>query len=307
MPADNGANIFDIFTEPESAANTDYQPVYPYNNVTQTNSGHSFELDDTVGRERIRLQHRSGTFLEMHPNGSQVQKILGNGYYIVANDSNILVGVDDGNLAQKLNIVVYGDTHLNVKGDLIERIDGNYECHVKGDYSLMVEGDADILACQDMLIGANPDPFDPIGLSGTLTLSTGDHIYIDGDLQVEGVMSADSIHTDGHVTGLGIWAGLHGFVSETGGLAIGLPIAVPGQALVAGDIFVTPGLGGGTINAVTSFNTPGTVNCTVLNASLGNIGVMNATLMTDIVNTSIYNSHAHGNNGASPPSNLMVG
>jgi hypothetical protein len=34
------------WTEPESAANTDYQPVYPYNNVTQTRSGHMFELDE---------------------------------------------------------------------------------------------------------------------------------------------------------------------------------------------------------------------------------------------------------------------
>ena len=38
----------DAWTEPESAANTDYQPQYPYNNVTQTAGGHSFELDDTL-------------------------------------------------------------------------------------------------------------------------------------------------------------------------------------------------------------------------------------------------------------------
>ena len=56
------------WTEPESAANTDYQPVYPYNNVTQTRSGHMFELDDTKGRERVRLQHRANTFIEMHRN-----------------------------------------------------------------------------------------------------------------------------------------------------------------------------------------------------------------------------------------------
>ena len=38
------------WTEPESAANTDYQPVYPYNNVTQTEAGHKLEMDDTPGR-----------------------------------------------------------------------------------------------------------------------------------------------------------------------------------------------------------------------------------------------------------------
>ena len=60
-----------LWTEPESAANTDYQPVYPYNNITQTEAGHTFELDDTPTRERVRLQHRSGTFIEMHPNGDE--------------------------------------------------------------------------------------------------------------------------------------------------------------------------------------------------------------------------------------------
>ena len=50
------------WTEPESAANSEYQPVYPYNNVTQTKGGHSFEMDDTPTRERIRVQHGKGTF-----------------------------------------------------------------------------------------------------------------------------------------------------------------------------------------------------------------------------------------------------
>ena len=98
---------FDGFTEPESAANTNYQPVYPYNNITQTPAGHSFELDDTPTRERIRLQHRSGTFVEMHPNGDEVHKIYGNGYVITLGDQNISIGIDDGQLAKKLNITVF--------------------------------------------------------------------------------------------------------------------------------------------------------------------------------------------------------
>ena len=79
------------WTEPESAANTDYQPIYPYNNVTQTKGGHSLEMDDTPTRERIRIQHGKGTFLEMHPNGDEVHKILGDGYEIILKDKNMLV------------------------------------------------------------------------------------------------------------------------------------------------------------------------------------------------------------------------
>ena len=68
------------WTEPESAANTDYQPQYPYNQVMQTESGHFFEMDDTPTRERVRLNHRSGTFIELHPSGDEVHKVYGDGY-----------------------------------------------------------------------------------------------------------------------------------------------------------------------------------------------------------------------------------
>ena len=79
------------WTEPESAANTDYQPVYPYNSVTQSESGHSLELDDTPGRERVRLQHGTGnTFIEMQATGDEIHKIFGNGYEIVLKNKNVL-------------------------------------------------------------------------------------------------------------------------------------------------------------------------------------------------------------------------
>ena len=65
------------WTQPESAANTDYQPVYPYNNIQQTEAGHKFEMDDTPGRERVSLEHRSGTFTEIQPNGDEVHKKIG--------------------------------------------------------------------------------------------------------------------------------------------------------------------------------------------------------------------------------------
>ena len=67
-------SFFKGWTEPESAANTDYPPDYPYNQVMQSASGHLFEMDDSRGRERVRLTHRTGTFIEMHPNGDEVHK-----------------------------------------------------------------------------------------------------------------------------------------------------------------------------------------------------------------------------------------
>ena len=105
--------FFTGWTEPESAANTDYPPQAPYNTITATESGHTFELDDTKGRERVRLAHRSGTFIEMHPNGDEVHKIYGKGYEITIKDKNVLV---EGNC----NITINGDANINVKGDKVE-------------------------------------------------------------------------------------------------------------------------------------------------------------------------------------------
>ena len=85
-------------------------------------------MDDTPTRERIRLQHRSGTFIEMHPNGDEIHKVYGDGYEITINDKNVLV---EG----KCTVTINGDSVINVKGDKIEQVDGNYELHVKKNYS----------------------------------------------------------------------------------------------------------------------------------------------------------------------------
>ena len=38
---------------------------YPHNHVTETESGHVIEVDDTKGKERIHVFHKSGTFIEI--------------------------------------------------------------------------------------------------------------------------------------------------------------------------------------------------------------------------------------------------
>ena len=45
---------------------------YPSNQVKETESGHIIEYDDTFGRERIMLRHRTGSGVEMLADGSVV-------------------------------------------------------------------------------------------------------------------------------------------------------------------------------------------------------------------------------------------
>ena len=245
--------------EPESPANEDYQPEYPFNNVTLTESGHSFEMDDTPERERIRLTHRTGTFIEMHPNGDEVHKVYGDGYEITVKNKNILI---EGHC----NITINGDSVVNVKGNKIERIEGNYDQEILGNLTQVVKKKAKILSEDDMTIGANAN------FGGALRLSVGDHLYLSGDLFVGGELVADKIASLTRIdAGTGVNAGPLGFVSVLGGLSIGVPVAVPGSIICLDSMYA--GIS--------------------VNAPLANFGVMESIWMTDIVNTSLYNAHTH--------------
>jgi len=105
------------FSEPTSP----YAAVYPYNHVTETESGHVIELDDTPGAERVHIYHRSGTSDEIHPDGTKVSR---------HNGPRIEISLVDH------NICVFGDYQLTVKKDL--------NVHVLGDYNLQVAGQTSI-------------------------------------------------------------------------------------------------------------------------------------------------------------------
>jgi hypothetical protein len=87
-------------------------PAYPYNQVQQSESGHSIEMDDTPSRERLRLQHRSGTFTEMQPNGDEVHKIYGDGYEIIYGNKNVQIN-------GQCNITIYGACVVHFSTDYV--------------------------------------------------------------------------------------------------------------------------------------------------------------------------------------------
>lgn len=252
-------SFFKPFLEPESAANTAYPPVYPYNNVTQTPSGHSFELDDTPQRERVRLQHRTGTFIEMHPNGDEVHKVYGNGYTIIVQDNNVLIS---GNCIVKIE----GDANIQITGDKIETVLGNVEQHIKGNFTQVVEGTASMTSLQDTIINAGGV------LGGGLKVQTGDYVYVDGDLSVDGEVVATKIYSQGRVdAGTGMSAGPLGFVTTLGGVSVGVPVAIPTEIIATGPI--------------TSF--------TSINAPLGLFGISSSILGFDVINSLIFDTHIH--------------
>jgi hypothetical protein len=49
-----------------------FAPTYPNNHVYKGTSGNLIEVDDTQGHERIDIVHKSGSWIEFHPDGSIV-------------------------------------------------------------------------------------------------------------------------------------------------------------------------------------------------------------------------------------------
>lgn len=119
------------WTEPT----TQYAAKYPYNNVTETESGHIMEFDDTVGKERIHLAHRNGSFQEWFPNGDKVEKITKDNYEIVmGNDRVYIMG--------KCFVTVQGDAEVYVKENATIKVDKNVTATIGQNLSATVNKNA---------------------------------------------------------------------------------------------------------------------------------------------------------------------
>ena len=104
---------------------------YPFNHVQESESGHVFEIDDTPDNERLYREHMSGTFEEIHPQGTRVTKVVYDDYEIIARNKKIVinaVGKDatTGNPSGALDLTVYGSVRQYVDGDYTLDITGNY-------------------------------------------------------------------------------------------------------------------------------------------------------------------------------------
>ena len=106
-----------------------YGAKYPNNIVQKTKSGHVIEIDDTEGKERLHIYHKSGAYYEFHPNGDVTRKSVNNDYDIIVKDSSIWVG---GNVKEHIS----GNYTLEVGGNFNVKIGGNYNTQVSGKTTL---------------------------------------------------------------------------------------------------------------------------------------------------------------------------
>ncbi len=102
-------NIQSVGGEKWSEPAPEFAPKYPFNCAQETESGHAFELDDTEGKERVQLAHKSGTFVEMTSDGGKISKVMNDNYSLVMGDDFIYV-------SGKCNITIDGDCNMRVGG-----------------------------------------------------------------------------------------------------------------------------------------------------------------------------------------------
>ena len=138
---------------------SEYAAQYPYNHVRESESGHTWECDDTPGAERISEYHRSGTNYEIFPDGSKVERIVRDNYTVILKDNhvqidgNAYVTVDkalrilqnaDQESGKNFDVQVGQGANVNVEvmqGSVnLTLHDGNYNAYVNGDYTLDVTG-----------------------------------------------------------------------------------------------------------------------------------------------------------------------
>ena len=119
---------------------TPYSAEYPKNHVLETESGHVQEFDDTPEAERIHTYHRSGSFEEIHPDGSKVTKIVKDTYTAVLGEENIHIALDSNNhIAGNLNLLVEGNTNIKIIGDVDARVDGKLDLSVLNNINMTSE------------------------------------------------------------------------------------------------------------------------------------------------------------------------
>jgi hypothetical protein len=92
------------------------------NRVIGTASGHSFELDDTPGNERILIKHNTGSGIQISADGSM----------IISSSRQII------SVSKDQKIVIEGDATIVYGSNVNMKVKGNFNLDVEGDYNVSV-------------------------------------------------------------------------------------------------------------------------------------------------------------------------
>ena len=131
-------------TEPDDV----FSAEYPRNHAYESESGHILEFDDTIGMERINIEHKSGSFIELHRNGDIRVRSLASKWESAVG-WNLFVEKD-------VNVVVGGNLYASVAGDTDISCDKNIKLTAGKDLAIEAVGDISITG-YNVKINSSPD------------------------------------------------------------------------------------------------------------------------------------------------------
>ncbi|NBO99973.1 MAG: hypothetical protein EBU90_07560 [Proteobacteria bacterium] len=123
---------------------------YPYNQVIETEAGHVIEIDNSPGKERLHVYHKTGTFIEIDVNGTMIRKVVGDNYEIL--DRNNYTYIKGAH-----NLTVEGATKILIKDNASIYVDGNTNLFGYGDTTIASAGTATVLSDTTLLNSKNID------------------------------------------------------------------------------------------------------------------------------------------------------
>jgi hypothetical protein len=102
------------------------------------------EIDDSHDSdgsyERIHIYHKSGTFIEMHPNGDVVTHHKNGFRTVTGNDKLHVTGNMEITVDGNMNITVKGNVTENVSGSVSETYGSGQTTSVTGDQTTTTSG-----------------------------------------------------------------------------------------------------------------------------------------------------------------------
>ena len=131
------------FETPKDARKEKDAGVYPLYYSHKSRSGHVFNMDDSPGAESVKVQHRSGSSIQMMPDGQVVFHNKKGKYEVTFGENRMVVtGAQDIVVQGGGSLKVDGDYNMTVRGNMNYECDGDFNATYKN-YNMAVRGNMD--------------------------------------------------------------------------------------------------------------------------------------------------------------------
>lgn len=169
-----------------SQPKTPYDAKYPYSNSFNSEGGHLVEMDNTAGKERLNIYHKSGTYTEMNPDGSVTNRIRGDNFTIMEKSGAIII---KGACA----ITVDGNAYVKINNALTVDVSGTATVNILNNANLNVSGALNISVVDSLNIQASAINME--AYMGDICLKAAGNIYTRAERNVE-VTTGNNVNID---------------------------------------------------------------------------------------------------------------